>query len=96
MKVVGTRVRGGALTRRLFASGLQQAWQFFGDAGGQWRRSGRRHRLRNHTAFGRWRRNRGGAGGMDGVVCGVRCAVCGVRCAVCGVRCAVCGQCGLV
>ena len=36
MKGVRRRVRGGALTRRLFASGLQQAWQIFGGAGGSY------------------------------------------------------------
>ncbi len=59
MKVARTRVRGGALTRRLFGSGLQQAWQIFGGAGGRLQRSDRRHRLRNHTAFGRGCPDRG-------------------------------------
>ncbi|VWB78989.1 hypothetical protein BLA6860_03730 [Burkholderia lata] len=59
MKVVRTRVRSGALTRRLFASGLQQAWQIFDGAGGRLQRSDRRHRLRNHTAFGRGCLDRG-------------------------------------
>ncbi|VWC67927.1 hypothetical protein BLA18109_02262 [Burkholderia lata] len=59
MKVVRRRVRRGALTRRLFASGLQQAWQIFDGVGGRLQRSDRRHRLRNHTAFGRGYLDRG-------------------------------------
>lgn len=84
MKVVRTRVRNGALTRRLFASGLQQAWQIFDGADGRLQRSDRRHRLRNHTAFGRGCLDRGRreAGGRSGRIDGVE----GVTRALCGRR----------
>jgi hypothetical protein len=59
MKEARRRVPGGALTRRRCASGLQQARQILGGAGGRLQRSDRRHRLRNHTAFGRGCPDRG-------------------------------------